>query len=115
VPDGNNLQTYNPRDDLSGSTGFSTVSTAPGIADLAKQAKALNLAQSSETNASARTQKLYDYQKFLLSNAVPCIPLPVRKFDWLVGSKRLKNIPVKNPNFFRSYLVDNWYLDPNKP
>jgi ABC-type transport system substrate-binding protein len=116
VPDGNVLQIYQARDSNAGSSsGFALNSPTAPIAELAKQARQLSDAQSSETDAKARTAKLHAYQRFMLENAIPAIPLPVRKIDWLVANKRLKNIPVKNDNFFRSNLVHNMYLDPNKP
>jgi peptide/nickel transport system substrate-binding protein len=115
VPDGNLLSLYSPRTDAASRSNFSTISTAPGVADLAKKGIDLATAQASETDPAKRTDKLHALQTFFLENAAPAIPLPVRKYDYLVANKRLKNIPTKVPQFFRSYLIDNWYLDPNKP
>lgn len=115
VPTFNILGTFDPNGTAARTSLFSTTSSVPAIADLAKQADVLSKAHYAETDPKARTPKLLEFQKFVLDNAIPGIPLPVRKIDWMVTNKRVHNVPVGNPNFFRSNLIDNMWLDPNKP
>jgi ABC-type transport system substrate-binding protein len=115
VPTFNILGTFDPNGTARTGSLFRVDSPVQPIADLAKQASDLSNAHYTETDPKARTAKLHAFQTFVLENAVPGVPLPVRKYDWMVASKRVNNIPVKNPNFFRSNLVDNMWLDPTEP
>jgi ABC-type transport system substrate-binding protein len=115
VPTFNILGTFDPNGTSARTSLFKADSSIPAISDLAKQADTLSKAHYAETDVKARTPKLLEFQKFVLDNAIPGVPLPVRKTDWMIAGKRVKNVPVGNPNFFRSNLVDNMWLDPNKP
>ena len=115
VPTFNILGTFDPNGTAARGSLYKVDSSIPQIADLAKQAAALSDAHYQVLDPKERTAKLYDFQKFALQNAAPGIPLPVRKIDWLVTNKRVKNVPVSNPSFFRLNLVDNMWLDPTSP
>lgn len=115
VPTFNILGTFDPNGTARTGSLFYVDSPVPAVKELATKASELSNAHYTETNPEARTPKLHAFQNFVLDNAIPGIPLPVRKYDWMVAAKRVNNIAVKNPNFFRSNLVDNMWLDPNKP
>jgi ABC-type transport system substrate-binding protein len=115
VPTFNILGTFDPNGTANNGSLFKVDSPVPQIAEVARRANELSNAHYTETNPEARTAKLHAFQRYVLEQAVPGIPLPVRKIDWLVTNKRVKNVPVSNPNFFRSNLVDNMWLDPNRP
>ena len=115
VPTFNILGTFDPNGTASNGSLYKVDSSNSAIAELAKQAVTLSDAHYAELNPQARTAKLHAFQKFALENVAPGIPLPVRKIDWLVTNKRVKNVPVKNPSFFRLNLVDSMWLDPTSP
>lgn len=111
VPAFNILGTYEPNGTAGVTSLYTTDSPVASIAEVAREAQALADAHYAEIDPEARTAKLHEFQEFVLENAAPAIPLPVRKIDWLVTNKRVKNVPVDNPSFFRLMLVDNMWLD----
>ena len=115
VPTFNILGTFDPNGTAANGSLFLADSSVASIAEVATEAAALSKAHYEEVDLEARTDKLHAFQRYVLEHAVPAIPLPVRKIDWLVTSSRVHNVPVENPNFFRSNLVDNMWLDPNTP
>jgi ABC-type transport system substrate-binding protein len=115
VPTFNILGTFDAGGQAAVGSNYKVDSAVPEIADLATESARLSALHYAENDPEARTALLHDFQRFALENAVPAIPLPVRKIDWLVASARVQNVQVDNPNFFRSMLLDNMYLDPPSP
>jgi ABC-type transport system substrate-binding protein len=115
VPTFNILGTFDAGGQAAVGSNYKVDSPVPEIAELATESARLSALHYAENDPEARTALLHDFQRFALENAVPAIPLPVRKIDWLVASARVKNVQVDNPNFFRSMLLDNMYLDPPNP